>query len=105
MDRKSVSHRATESIAPLAAWDHEERDSPRHVWWAKYDSRYLVEIVRTAPRSRHGNLRVFDHLDRDRLVLNERVDVVGDPRFGPDIAELAAWQARVTAFVDSRSGR
>ncbi len=88
------------AIRPLAKWDNEERDDPRHVWWAKFDGRYLVEIVRSAPKSKHGNLRVFDHQDHDRLLLNDRVVIVGDPRYGPDLAELAAWQARVSAFID-----
>jgi hypothetical protein len=83
---------------PMARWDQPDWVDPMLVWWAVLDERYLVEVVRARDS---GQLRLFDHQRADHVLFCSEVGLVGDAQFGPDIADVAAWQATAIAVVDA----
>lgn len=68
------------------------------LWWARLDRRYRVEALRTSPTS--ARLRVVDHESGDRTLLDEAVELIAGAKYGPDVADVAAWQARVIELID-----
>jgi hypothetical protein len=68
------------------------------LWWARLDRRYRVEALRAGPTS--ARLRVVDREAGDRTLLDEEVELIAGAEYGPDVADVAAWQARVIELVD-----
>ena len=75
---------------------------PGLIWWSVLDDRYLVEVVRA---NGGGQLRVFDHRRADRVIFCSEVGLIGNAQFGPDIADVASWQAAAIASVDGADPR
>jgi hypothetical protein len=84
----------------LADWENDTCAHPRLVWWAQLDRRFLVEVDRARGLPGRGELRIFDHQAGDRELLRERVPLAHDAAFGPDLADVVAWQVRAVRFVD-----
>lgn len=80
-------------VRPLANWDDDTFTDPDLLWWARFDLRYLVEARRLP--ARRVLLLAFDHHDGDLLVLRQVIRLIGLPRYGPDPADVRAWQRTV----------
>lgn len=90
----------SKASGPIATWDDDHASDPRLVWWSRLDRRYLVEVVRCPGTGDSATLRVFDHERADRALLSEPVSLAFGARFGPDVADVAAWQCRAIEVVD-----
>jgi len=101
MAQRSNSHSGSDR--PLARTDEPEWTSPALVWWAVLDERYLVEVVRVSGSDDRALLRVFDSANEDRQLMREEILLAAGARFGPDIADVAAWQEAAMTLVDGRS--
>lgn len=66
------------------------------IWESKLDDAYQCEVARTGPST--GQLTVTGP-DGARL-LDEPVTLAYGAQFGPDIDDVADWQARCTEVVD-----
>lgn len=88
----------TDVATPNMAWDATEPFTDTVVWWTRLDNRYLIEAVRTDDS--HGQLRVFDHDNDDRLLLDESVGFAYAAMFGPDVDDVAAWTDRALYVAD-----
>ena len=86
---------------PLATWSNDASAHPNLVWWARLDDRWQIEVQRTADYL--ATLCVFDHADNDVLVHSESVGLSYGAIFGPDVADVALWQDKALAYVDSLS--
>lgn len=84
---------------PLASWSHDDSAHPELVWWAKLDDRWQIEVQRTD--AYHATLCVFDHDNSDVLAHSEPVGLSYGALFGPDMGDVAHWQDKVMAYVDS----
>lgn len=102
-------------ILPIANWDTQEvSDEGKLVWWTRLDDRFQVEVHRQGDsltmhhamsgerpeRSNLAMLRVFDHSNENKLLLDEEVGLAYDAIFGPDVDDVEVWQERVLHFVD-----
>ncbi len=65
------------------------------VWSTRVDKSYQVEVIRTGDYT--ANLVV---MDGDKELLKEQVNLAFKALFGPDVADVADWQARVIRFID-----
>lgn len=82
---------------PLVAW-HSDEDHPKLVWRAKLDNRYLVEVHRSGKNS--ARLCIFDHKKNSRLIACWNVTLSYGAAFGPDTADVAEWQEKVSSFIN-----
>jgi hypothetical protein len=82
----------TDPLDPSAAAE------ARLLWWARLDGRYRVEALPVGPAS--ARLRVVDDEAGDRPLLDEEVELIAGAKYGPDVADVAAWQARVIGLID-----
>lgn len=91
-----------DALAPLAESD-DPTLSAAVVWWSRLDDRYHVEVVRASGSAFDAELRVFDTAVGNRVLLREHAILDFGARFGPDVANVAAWQRRVVRLVDADS--
>lgn len=89
------------SITPVSTFESDEL-APSVVWFSRLDGRYLVEVVRDEEDGNSGFLRVFDHENDDKLLLNNRTGLSYGAAFGPDVADVAAWQEAVIRAIDGQ---
>lgn len=90
-------------VQPVMSWDEQQagfRDNC--VWWSRLDDRWQIEVHRDSPTppSYGAMLHIFDHNDGDRLVHSEPVALSFEARFGPDVTDVAEWQALAMEYVD-----
>jgi hypothetical protein len=103
-------------LQPKAHWETEEiNDTASLVWWSRLDGRYQIEVHQATEDALHalglnrgsdrvyqGILCIFDHDNDDELLMAEAVPLSYGAIFGPDVDDVAVWQERVIAFVDSK---
>jgi hypothetical protein len=85
-----VVHDRDHRLRPLADWDDDRSAPPGIYWWSRLDERYLIEARRLP--ARRVLLVGFDHLGDDVVIGRSVVDLIGEPRFGPDPDDVYAWQ-------------
>ena len=69
------------------------------VWQSMLDGHYDVRVTRTE-HIHLGTLKITDTLD-GRVLLDETVPLSYGALFGPDIADVQAWQIRSIAVIDA----
>jgi len=97
-----------EEVLPLANWDDDKSLHPQLVWWNKLDERYQVEVQRIGEGSEsgyRGTFFVFDHQEKNKMLLGEKVGLSYQARFGPDVQDVSDWQDRAAKFVDEELPR
>lgn len=101
---ESGSKEIREKIVPLADWNEEGGSKhPLLVFLVKVDNRYQVEVQKVGEGSetgRSGTLAVFDHEQDNKLLFREEVSLAYGAQFGPDAADVDAWESRVLKFID-----
>lgn len=85
---------------PLAVWNDDSSTHPNLVWWSRLDRRFQVEVQRVG--SHNGELVIFDHADGDKELLREKVGLSYGAVFGPDVADVNAWQSWCMEFIDKK---
>jgi len=74
-------------------------NDPNLVWSSTLDNRYIIRVERTGDYT--ANLIIIDSgLEGDPEVLREATTLSYRALFGPDVADVAAWQDRAIRFVD-----
>lgn len=68
---------------------------PDLVWSVTLDDRYIVRVERTGDYTADLVIR-----DGDKELLREPTTLSYRALFGPDVADVATWQARAIKFVD-----
>lgn len=68
---------------------------PNLVWSTTLDDRYIIRVERTGDYTADLIIR-----DGDNLLLREPTTLAYRALFGPDVADVATWQARAIKFVD-----
>ncbi|WP_420879141.1 hypothetical protein [Rhodococcus sp. (in: high G+C Gram-positive bacteria)] len=97
----------TVSGGPLMAWDSTETRDPDGwvVWWSRMDDRFQVEVVHTTTENAYsGRLTVYEKTTGEVLHTAD-VEITAGAPFGPDVADVAAWQELAIAAVDQTEGR
>lgn len=79
----------------IATWD--DADSTL-VWWTLLDGRYQIE-VHDEP-SVYPRIIIFDREDEMDIIHQEPVTLAYGAKFGPDIADVHAWQELSIDVVD-----
>lgn len=92
-----MKHDQNERLRPLAHWDDDRSAPPGVYWWSRLDERYLIEARRLP--ARRALLVAFDHLGDDAVIGRSVVDLIGEPRFGPDPDDVYAWQRRAEDWL------
>jgi hypothetical protein len=65
------------------------------VWSSMLDNRYTVTVTRVAPY--RGELTIADG---DNVLHRKTVLLSFNALFGPDVADVAAWQEAAMTFID-----
>ena len=65
------------------------------VWSSMLDNKFTVEVTRTAPY--RGELTIRNG---EETLYREPVGLSFDALFGPDVSDVAEWQAIAISFVD-----
>lgn len=90
------------SNGPLMSWDSTETRDPDGwvVWWSRMDGTFQVEVVHTTTEDASmGRLTIYEKATS--LVLHTAdVEIAAGAPFGPDAADVAAWQQLATTAVD-----
>jgi hypothetical protein len=68
------------------------------VWQSTLDGRYEVVVVRIAPYRR--KLTIFD---AGNTIFSQKVGLMYNAQFGPDVADVAEWQEIVVNFIDNKN--
>jgi|SRR5277367_5325301 len=68
------------------------------VWTATLDDCYLIRVVRTGEYT--GDFIISNTANDNKELLREPVGLAYNALFGPDVADVAAWQDRAVQFVD-----
>lgn len=71
------------------------------VWSSRLDGRYDVVVVGNPENTHSGMLLISEG---DRVLLEEVVGLSYGAIFGPDVADIAAWQQRAVEFIDGGGG-
>lgn len=66
------------------------------VWSGTLDDKYVCRVRRTHP---YGG--VLEILLGEQVLKHWPVELAYDAVFGPDVADVAEWQDRCAAFVDT----
>jgi hypothetical protein len=94
-----MERREETRLRPLADWDDDHSAPPGVYWWSRLDERYLIE-ARHLP-ARRVLVLAFDHLGDDAVVGRSVVDLIGEPRFGPDPDDIYAWQRLAEEWIEA----
>lgn len=103
-----------ELLQPKAHWETEQVTEPGSlIWWSRLDGRYQIEVHQAREETLKaleldeggdigyiGILCIFDHGNENTLLMAEMVGLSYGAIFGPDVADVLAWQDRSIAFVD-----
>ena len=84
---------------PLAKWGDDDSEHENLVWWSRLDGKYQIEVQRTGEYS--AELVIYDHLDKDKELMREKVSLSYGAKFGPDTADVEDWQKKGVEFVDN----
>lgn len=100
-----------EAPTPKGGWDG-EAIRLGCAWWSRLDGRYLVEVQHTSGitlgrpdglAAEPGVLAVFDREAGLQCIHHEPTTIIEGARFGPDVEDVARWEARVAEVVDARA--
>lgn len=87
---------------PLMGWDSTESGDPDGwiVWWSRMDGTFQVEVVHTTTEDASaGRLTIYEKTTKRVLYIAD-VEITAGAPFGPDAADVAAWQQLATTAVD-----
>jgi hypothetical protein len=74
-------------------------NDPDLVWSSTLDNRFIIRVERTGDYT--ADLVIIDNgLEGDPEVLREATGLSYRALFGPDVDDVATWQARAIKFVD-----
>lgn len=79
-------------------WDKNEVLDDDIIWWSKLDDHYLIQVRRL--RKNEATMCLFNHDNDDEMVSCETVSLAYDAIYGPDVADVEAWQQRASEIVD-----
>ena len=83
---------------PLASWENQDSSHPDLVWWTRLDGRWQIEVHHTSDYA--GVLCVFDTQNDLHCLAQQEVSISYSAPFGPDVADVADWQAIALELVD-----
>lgn len=90
-------------------WESQEAfdEQGNVVWWSRLDQRWQVEVRRAEGEAGryHGLLCVFDHGASDQLVYQRAVGLSYGAVMGPDVQDVANWEAIACDVVDGKLPR
>ena len=69
------------------------------VWASELDGRYIVEVQRIDANT--GTFLIFDKQENNKELYSRVVPLYYGAQFGPDIQDVAMWEAMGVQFVDT----
>lgn len=95
-----MARRREGPLRPLADWDDDHSAPAGIYWWSRLDERFQVEARRLPARK--ALLVAFDRANDDALIGRVVIEMIGDPRYGPDPDDIYGWQRIAEWWVSTR---
>ena len=71
------------------------------IWAERFDNAYNCEVI----LSEDGQSARITIEENGEVIYDEPTVMVFEPRFGPDIADVAYWENQIIEFIDGRGAQ
>ena len=71
------------------------------IWAARLDNAYNCEVILTED-GRSASITIEEN---GEVIYDEPTVMVFEPRFGPDVADVACWENQIIEFIDGRGAQ